>query len=133
MMNLFKITIAFSYVFFSSDSFVGVNKDLVEQYNEQFQKVESEALFDLEKLMAEAKAEYKEYKKHGKSTVHLYIKYIKKGKVLEKEIDDRFYTLLNRFKNDLLNHNSSMDFASFYEDHYQKTKQNYIRAIYRLK
>ncbi|MCD8500647.1 MAG: hypothetical protein LRY71_01900 [Bacillaceae bacterium] len=63
--------------------------------------------------MAEAKAEYKEYKKHGKSTVHLYIKYIKKGKVLEKEIDDRFYTLLNRFKNDLLNHNSSMDSLLF--------------------
>lgn len=132
MKKLIIVFTIFYFAFFITVSFGATHESLEEKYYKQFEMVETEAVIYLEQLLEEATIEYLTYKKQDKNTYCLLIKYMKKGRKLEKEVDKKFYSLLNELKDDLKRQNLTVDLASSYENHYKTMKQGHIRNVYRL-
>jgi len=97
------------------------HREVALKYKSRFARLQSEYQGKLNNLLASAKADLKENDSKA-SLVKLAYNYLKKGQAMEKECDNRFYTILNEMKQELRQENLPMDLAREAEREYKSQK-----------
>ncbi|MBF8983002.1 hypothetical protein IZY60_05585 [Lutibacter sp. B2] len=104
---------------------------IVQKYTKQFANLKSEFNGKLATLLGEAKGEYNALSDEDKMSekFSLGLKYLKKGKALEKECDGRFYGVLDEMKKELEENEYSLDSAGTAKAEYKKQKSERRKAL----
>lgn len=111
-------------------------EEIIGNYEPAFQALEDKALERLESLFEQAIKEYQE--QEGDGTLDRFVltnKYIQAGRILENNVDEAFYKLLESMENDLLREGHSTrvldDIEKTYEDAKDEKKRELLNRLRR--
>lgn len=103
-------------------------EEVIDNYEPAFQTLEDEALRRLDMLFQEAIAEYQA----GDGTVDRFMltnKYIQAGRMLEENVDETFYELLEEMESELSRKGYSKEILKEIETTYEQAKDNKKREL----
>ncbi|MDE3840211.1 hypothetical protein C0966_12725 [Bacillus methanolicus] len=96
-----------------------------QKYRPSFEYLQIQANNKIDSLVAQAYTEYQEKKKNGESISfpYFYQKYSSASRVLEKNTDAAFNTILNALQNELKKNGFSASHANSFKEEYESTKK----------
>lgn len=112
---------------------VGEGEDLesiIENYEPTFEALEQKAMERLDNLLTAALDEY--YQQEREGTLDRFVltnKYIQAGRILEKNVDQTFYELLDKMEDELSRKGLSTEITEEIEKEYQGAKDDKKREL----
>ena len=104
--------------------------EILAEYKPKFRSLEAQAKDRLEILFNEGIKEYRQQKEDGTlDKFELTNKYIQAGRMLEKSVDEKFYSLLTEFRQELETHDFSTVITKEIEQHYESSKRSKKREL----
>lgn len=131
-----QLRLQFGDAFFSDFSDlpeVGEGDDLesiIENYEPTFEALEQKAMERLDNLLTTALDEY--YQKEREGTLDRFVltnKYIQAGRILEKNVDQTFYELLDKMEDELSRKGLPTEITDKIEKEYQDAKDDKKREL----
>jgi len=99
-------------------------ESILNNYEPVFVSLQDEAISRLDDLLEQGLEEYRREERRGTlDQFSLSNKYIQAGRMLEKNVDELFYDLLDNMKSDLLANGYSTDIAGDIEERYVSAKE----------
>ncbi len=104
---------------------------IVERYEHRFASLEERANERLEELFEKAIADYRRQKEEGTLERFEFVnKYIQAGRLLEKQVDSIFYTLLDQMETELKKEELPTDVIEKAKEKYEEAKKEKNRALF---